>query len=98
MRNNNIEKNTSNSGINNLCRKLFSFKSICNSYFNPCMKIKTAFVMSNDNFLRRIECVTLAHHFILSFSLTAFGHVIKTKYHVLGRNSDRSTVSRVEDV
>ena len=58
-----------------------------------CMKTKFALVVSDDNFLRTVECLTFA-----LFACSFLSDVVQTENHILRRNRDRSTVCRVKDV
>ena len=65
---------------------------------DPGMHIHLLLVESDNRFLGRIENRAFALHFYVSFALAAFGQVIQTQDHILGRNSDRRPVGRIQNI
>jgi len=57
------------------------------------VKVTTTLITGNQSLLRTIECQSLA----LS-TRANLGNIVETKHHILRRNGDRRTISRVQNV
>ena len=62
------------------------------------IEVNTFLIVSNDNLFGGVEALTLALDNLVGSGTAGLGHIVQTEHHVLRRNSDRSTISGVEDV
>ena len=60
-------------------------------YAYRSMDVALTFIVGNQRFLRTVECQA----FTLG-TLAQLRNIVQTKYHILSRHSDRSTVGRVQ--
>ena len=68
------------------------------------MDIDLTLIVGNQSLLRSVECQTLTLNLLdivavgILNGTTELGDVVQTKYHILCRHCDRSTVCRVQDI
>ena len=66
---------------------------IVNYYLHQSMEVALTLIVGNDCFLRTIESESLTLG-----TRTNLGNIVKTKYHILRRHGDRSTICRIQDI
>ena len=92
LRNVFVKDQTANGTINNLRNPLITNIS-GNPYFNLCVNGNIAFIVSHEGFVDIPENLAFA-----LFAILFHGQVIRTQNHILCRNSNRTTVRRLQQV
>ena len=72
--------------------------NFCKSHTYAGIQVNTFLIVGNNHFLRRIELKAFSSYNFALGCTARFGHIVKTKYHILRRYGDRRTIGRVEDV
>jgi len=88
-----IENNSSDSGLNQFFYRISIFIQIPGTNFYASMNINFMFIVSYFCFFGRIKYQS----FTQSIG-TWFGDIIQTKHHILRRNSNRSSISRIQNI
>ena len=89
-----VEEHTAHSGLDNARVALV----VGPTHLDARVQCRTAFVVRDDDLLRRVELHALSFHRLLLRGLALLGDVVQAEDHVLGRHGDRGTIGRIQDV